>query len=73
VFSIPPPPSTDTDRLNIGVMLDGQDVPFDASHTSGWDYANVAATSLRVYGPACDEYLTGMKAVRIVFYCGAPG
>jgi len=71
VFSIPPPPSDDTSNLRIGVIVDdGKEIPRDASHTNGWDFTNDAATSLQVYGPACDGYLTGMKSLTIVFFCG---
>ena len=70
VFSIPPPPNDITNSRNIGVSMDGKDIPYDVSHANGWDFTNGSATSLRVYGPACDEYLTGMKTLMIVFFCG---
>lgn len=71
VFSIPPPPSDDTNSLRIGVIVDGKEIPRDVSHANGWDFTNGTATSLQVYGPACDEYLTGTKTLTIVFFCGS--
>jgi hypothetical protein len=71
VFSIPPPPSDDTNNLRIGVIVDGKEIPHDVSHANGWDFTNGTATSLQVYGPACDEYLTGTKTLTIVFFCGS--
>jgi von Willebrand factor type A domain len=69
VFSLPPSP-TGSPRPNIGVRVNGKDVPFDASHTNGWDYTDGTRTSVEVYGPACDDYLAAeTRTATILFYC----
>jgi len=69
VFSVPPPP-TGSRRPDIGVRVNGKNVPFDPSHTNGWDFTNASWTSVQVYGPACDEYLAAETTrVSIDFYC----
>jgi hypothetical protein len=71
VFSVPPPPSGPPD---IGVRVNGKNVPFDPSHTNGWDFTSDAWTSVQVYGPACDEYRAAETTpVLIDFYCGDTG
>ena len=70
VFSVPPPPAGSS-RPDIGVRVNGKDVPFDTSHTNGWDFRDGSWTSVQVYGPACDEYLaTETATASIDFFCG---
>ena len=54
--------------------MNGKNVPFDASHTNGWDFTSDSWTSVQVYGPACDEYRAAETTpVSIDFYCGDTG
>ena len=73
VFSVPPPP-TDSGPPDIGVRVNGKNVPFDQSHTNGWDFTDASWTSVQVYGPACDAYRTAeTPTASIDFYCGSTG
>jgi hypothetical protein len=66
IFTIPPPPNSDTDSMHIGVTVGGTNLNQDPSHTNGWDY--VGTNQVEVYGPACNQIMGGTQAV-IVFKC----
>ena len=71
LYTIPEPPNADVNRFNIGVIVDGNEIPHDQTHTNGWDYANYTETHVRVYGPSCDA-VTNQPAehqVAVAFKC----
>jgi hypothetical protein len=69
VFALPPAPNG-TPRSNIGVRIDGVDLPFDPSHVSGWDFTDPSHTAVQIFGAACADVMAGRIAtVTIVFRC----
>jgi hypothetical protein len=71
VFALPPAPNGSA-RPNIGVRVDGVDLPFDATHTSGWDFTDPLHTAVQIFGAACEDVMAGRIAtVSIVFRCGS--
>ena len=70
VFPVPEPPSTDTDRNHIGVIVNGTELPKDTTHTNGWDYTSDAHTAVQVYGPTCTAIENNqVDSVQVVFKC----
>jgi hypothetical protein len=65
-FALPKaPPVPD----NVAVEIDGQRVPRDASHASGWDYG-AGVKSVELYGEVCARVRTGTAGnVTILFGC----
>jgi hypothetical protein len=71
VVSVPPPPTADGPPRDISLRANGTPIPFDAGHRAGWDWTDMTWTSVRIYGPVCDELLAGhIASVTIDFYCG---
>lgn len=67
-FTVPDPPNSDTDRAHIGVIVNGTELPHDA--TNGWDYTTTGMTAVQVFGPQCDAIKNGTAtSVQIVFKC----
>jgi hypothetical protein len=70
LFTIPEPPNADVSRFNIGVIVDGNEIPHDQTHANGWDYANFTETHLRVHGPSCDAIMNSpAPQVAVAFKC----
>jgi len=73
VFSVPVPPTTDgtTTRPPFAISVDGVPVPFDTTHTNGWDYTAPTRTSVQLYGPPCETVLNDppTHTISIDFYC----
>ena len=65
-----PEPTGDTDRAHIGVVVNGAEIPHDASMTNGWDYTSTGMTAVQIYGPTCTGIMNGsITNVQIVFKC----
>jgi len=68
IFTIPTPPSTDTDANHIGVKINGTEIKQDTTHTDGWDYSG--ANQVQIYGPNCTAIMNNaVQSVQIVFKC----
>jgi hypothetical protein len=67
VFTIPPPPNSDTDQMHIGVQVNGSEISRDTSHNNGWDYTGT--NQVTVYGSSCNAIMAGTATVAIVFKC----
>jgi hypothetical protein len=71
-FQIGPPPSSDgtTDLGMINVFGDGTEIMRDTSHTNGYDYTDSTMMSIQVYGPLCDQIMSGaIHDVAVTFIC----
>ena len=65
-----PEPTGDTDRAHIGVVVNGAEIPHDASMTNGWEYTSTGMTAVQIYGPTCTGIMNGsITNVQIVFKC----
>jgi hypothetical protein len=71
MFAIPPPPNSDVDRQHIGVSVGGTEIARDPNHANGWDYTDLAATHVQVYGPPCDAIMNqaATHEVAVFFKC----
>jgi hypothetical protein len=75
VFQIGAPPTTDgtTDLAWINVFGDGVEIKRDLSHTDGYDYTDASMRSIQIYGPQCDQVMTGaIHEVNVTFRCLLP-
>ena len=62
------PPAPDGSRyLVTSVVLNGQTVPRDPQHMSGWDFTNPGDTMLQFYGPWC-QLLTDTRRSEVDIY-----
>jgi hypothetical protein len=71
-FQIGPPPSDDgtTSLGMINVFGDGNEIMRDPSHTDGYDYTDATMQSIQVYGPRCDQIMSGtIRDVAVTFIC----
>jgi hypothetical protein len=71
-FQIGPAPTSDgTTALDmINVFGDGSEIMRDPSHTSGYDYTDSTMNSIQVYGPLCDQIMSGtIHDVTVTFQC----
>jgi len=71
-FQIGPPPSNDgTTSLDmINVFGDGTEIMRDTSHTNGYDYTDDTKMSIQIYGPLCDQVMSGaIHDVTVTFIC----
>ncbi|HEY7372865.1 MAG TPA: vWA domain-containing protein [Polyangia bacterium] len=71
-FQIGPPPSSDgTTSLDmINVFGDGTEIMRDPSHTNGYDYTDDSKMSIQIYGPLCDQVMSGaIHDVSVTFIC----
>jgi hypothetical protein len=71
-FQIGPAPTTDgTTRLDrINVFGDGSPIMRDTTHTNGYDYTDSSMESIQVYGPLCDQIMSGaIHDVTVTFVC----
>jgi hypothetical protein len=71
-FQIGAPPTDDgtTSLDKIDVFGDGAPIPRDSSHADGYDYTDATMTSIQVYGPLCDQIMSGtIKDVAVTFRC----
>jgi hypothetical protein len=58
------------DETKLAVSLDGQDVPRDPSHGTGWDY-DAASNTITFYGSTCDAIQNGTGSdVGVDYGCG---
>jgi hypothetical protein len=74
-FQIGPNPSTDgtTGLDHIDVLGDGNPISRDPSHANGYDYTDSTMQSIQVYGPLCDQIMSGaIKDVTVAFRCLVP-
>ena len=74
-FQIGPAPTNDgtTDLKQINVLGDGAPIPRDTAHTNGYDYTDASMNSIQVYGPLCDQIMTGaIHEVSVNFICLIP-
>ena len=62
---------TGIDPAKIFIGIDGQLVPRDPSHLSGWDY-NSTTNLVMLYGPACDALASNPQA-QLKVNSGCPG
>jgi len=62
-YQIPPPPCDYVSASNIGVRVNGIEIPRDTTHTNGWDYTDATFTTVDIYGAACDS----LRNVTIVY------
>jgi len=69
VVSLAVPPNGNI-QPTIGLRANGTPIPFDADHRAGWDWTDMTWSSVRIYGPVCDELLAGhVASVTVDFYC----
>jgi len=69
VLPLPPRPNS-VAPPDIGLRANGVAIPFDARHQNGWDWGDASATSVRLYGAVCDDFLAGrIQTVTIEVYC----
>jgi hypothetical protein len=71
-FQIGPPPTSDgtTDLGMINVFGDGNEIARDMTHTNGYDYTDASKMSIQVYGPLCDQIMSGaIQDVSVTFIC----
>ena len=69
---IGPTPTTDgtTDLGMINVFGDKNEILRDPSHTNGYDYTDSTMQSIQVYGPLCDQIMSGdIQDVAVTFRC----
>jgi len=72
VLTLPTAPNTDgTTRNPFIISVDGMPVPFDTTHTNGWDYTDPAQTHAQLYGPPCATIMNNPRAhtIAIDFFC----
>jgi hypothetical protein len=73
VFSVPAPPTNDgtTTRPQFVVSVDGVAIPFDATHTDGWDYTAPTRTQIQLFGPPCATVMNDPSAhtLALDFFC----
>jgi hypothetical protein len=60
-------------RDAIDVVVNGTTLPYDQTHTDGWDYFDANHTTFDVYGPTCTAIMNGTVLVRVVFRCPPSG
>jgi hypothetical protein len=71
-FQIGPTPTDDgsTDLGKINVFGDGTEIMRDTTHTNGYDYTDDTKMSIQVYGPQCDQIMSGaIHDVAVTFVC----
>jgi hypothetical protein len=71
-FQIGPAPSSDgtTDLGMINVFGDGNEIKRDMTHANGYDYTDSTMQSIQVYGPLCDQIMSGaIHDVTVTFIC----
>jgi hypothetical protein len=74
-FQIGPAPTSDgtTDLKKIIVLGDGVAIERDMTHANGYDYTDGTMNSIQVYGPLCDQIMTGViHEVSVNFICLIP-
>ena len=74
-FQIGPNPTTDgtTGLDHIDVLGDGNAISRDPSHANGYDYIDSTMQAIQVYGPLCDQIMSGtIKDVTVAFRCLVP-
>ena len=74
-FQVGPAPTDDgtTDLEKINVFGDGVEIPRDMNHANGYDYVDATMQSVQVYGPLCDQIMSGtIKDVTVAFRCLVP-
>lgn len=73
VFDLPVQPTNDgtTSRQPFVVSVDGVPIPFDTTHTDGWDYTAPTQTQIQLYGPPCATVMNDPSAhtLAIDFFC----
>jgi hypothetical protein len=70
IFSVPPPPNSNTFTGGFDVFVGGMAIPRDVSHTSGWDIVNPNGTAIQLYGAVCDDIESGkVTTVSVIFRC----
>ncbi|HZJ64672.1 MAG TPA: hypothetical protein VFD36_14240, partial [Kofleriaceae bacterium] len=71
-FQIGKPPTDDgtTSLDKIDVFGDGAPISRDTTHANGYDYTDATMTSIQVYGPLCDQIMSGtIRDVAVTFRC----
>ena len=71
-FQIGPPPTSDgtTDLKFIKVFGDNLEIMKDTSHANGYDYTDSTMNAIQVYGPLCDQIMSGaIHDVTVAFTC----
>ena len=71
-FQVGPAPTDDgtTDLEKINVFGDGTEIPRDPNHANGYDYVDATMQSVQVYGPLCDQIMSGtIRDVTVTFRC----
>jgi hypothetical protein len=71
-FQIGKPPTDDgtTSLDKIDVFGDGAPIVRDPTHKNGYDYTDASMMSIQVYGPLCDQIMSGtIRDVAVTFRC----
>ncbi|HXU02310.1 MAG TPA: vWA domain-containing protein [Polyangia bacterium] len=69
-FDIGTAPNAMTNVNQIDVFGDGTLISKDPNRANGWDYTNPDHTAIEVFGPKCDDILSGaIKTVTVTFRC----
>jgi hypothetical protein len=71
-FQIGPAPTSDgtTDLKYIKVFGDNVEITRDKTHANGYDYTDDTMNAIQVYGPLCDQILSGaIHDVTVAFTC----
>jgi hypothetical protein len=73
-FQIGPAPDDGSRDLSlINVFGDGHEITRDPTHADGYDYTDPSMQTIEVFGPKCQQILTGaIKDVTITFQCIVP-
>jgi hypothetical protein len=54
----------------VHVVVNGTEIYIDPAHQSGWDYTDTTYSNLKIYGPLCDQIMSGgVTQVHIQYDC----
>jgi hypothetical protein len=71
-FNLPAPENPFESLGDIAVLVNGVELPQDASHVNGWDYGTngTKMDQIQIYGPSCDALMAGsIGSVAVQFFC----
>jgi hypothetical protein len=60
------------DFTGLAVLVEGQAVPRDASHTEGWDYTDASMSAFQIFGQVCTDVLNNGASVDVSYLCEVP-
>jgi hypothetical protein len=68
-FNLPQPENPFESLEDIAVLVNGVELPQDASHVNGWDYGT-KMDQIQIYGPSCDALMAGtIGSVAVQLFC----